>query len=189
MKRTNKLMRWATGIALGAVALGAGALSYTPNSERPVEVKVGKIGYSRGPLVSHDFANCSAVILDFGDEALMAHVIPVDTLAYGWTGPSDHYVGYADFMGELTKEAQIRNLNMKRVEAIVSFGRESPKERILESLLKKGIKIREIEDSHLNEIRSVLYDPKPNRLRVANSDSPEMQKLRNPAKDTSWEGP
>ena len=45
------------------------------NSSAPI-VSMGSLKHNTGPLISHDFAYCSALIFDFGEEIIMAHVLP-----------------------------------------------------------------------------------------------------------------
>jgi len=181
MKRRNKILSM---VGAGLVVL-AGALLYQSQSREDfVEVPINKVGYSsKDPLVSHDFANCSAIILDFGDDALMGHAFPIDDRK------SESYTEL--FIENMIEEAHKRNLNFDGVEAIISFGRASPREKVLGSLLENGIKIREIDDSYRDsrESRSVLYYPRSDELYVADSDSPKMSRFRSKIDNTKgWAG-
>ncbi|MEK6859214.1 MAG: hypothetical protein AABX54_00215 [Nanoarchaeota archaeon] len=189
---------------IGATLIGlVGAFSYLHFNkeeslgitEKPaLEVRVGKMEYAHGPLISHDLTNCSAVILDFGEDALMAHALPVQSYdyytlegsTYSTSSSSDrHFIGYNTCIDELVDEVQRRNLDIKNSEAIISFGRDFPKEQILNKLSQKGIKIKELHYSDSLKSRSVIYSPKLNKLVITDSDS---QKLRSPS-NSEWEGP
>ena len=153
-----KLMR---GFLLGlglvcSLGLPSGSLNrYTET----VKVEWGKIGYNIGPLESKGFHHCSAVILDYGDSAFLAHAFP----------DFYHKVCSVTIVDELVRESRRRGLSPENAEAILNIGNKDDLEIIERGLRKYGIRIRQIvtdEPSDIEDSRDIRFDPSLDSIRV-----------------------
>ena len=146
------------GITLASV-IGCGNVDKNLNH---VYVPIGRVGYTENKtLVSEDFKYCNALILDSGDQALLAHALPGSTrLASPYNAQT--VVNY------LLEDLEKHGMNPDSVEAIVNAGSERDLELILGDLREKGIKVREAsyDTSNGKYIRDVRYNPVTDDLSV-----------------------
>lgn len=155
--------------------------------EEILDVDVGKIRCGNGKMKSLGFGDCTAVILDFGNEALMAHALPEEYKYYEYY--SFDYFMLSDFFGpkridfhtqiysfnvvdRLIKEAKRKNLDIDHAEAILDAGRPDLYLAILMDLHKNNIKIRKAqchmptEENFYYPKRDIYYNPKTDNLEV-----------------------
>jgi len=130
------------------------------------KVSTGWFEYNKCPLYSGYFFGCSAIILDYGDDAFFAHAYPNDKLRWKTKDKAIEI---------LIQESKKRNLNPEESFAVVHAGTEQSLKDILFDLKKNNIPIRianrlsETLDDSLNEKhipRNVLYFPKSDSLIV-----------------------
>jgi hypothetical protein len=155
-----------------AVSLfGSDILRDERTDERIVRVKTGGIGYSDGRLVSSGFYYCSAVILDFGKSALMAHALPAYDLRY----PSSRVVFvYNDCMeasvgsivNVLIEESRILGLDPKGGSALINAGMKKSLDLLVSDFESAGIAILEASSSTTFKRRRVEYDPRHRKMLV-----------------------
>ncbi len=152
----------------------ASVLSFSHNSNgnatnKIKEVSEGRIEYNKGPLISHGFYGCSAVILDFGEEALMAHAYPQRAYGRSKHRESD-LVGYDTVVTELVEDARRRGLDLKHARAFVNFGEDSSRKKIMSDLFLRGIYVAH-EEFNREKDRVIHYDPKHDSMTVYLSGS------------------
>lgn len=146
-------------IAAGLAILG-GTVSCFNSKIKPINVPAGEYRLSEEQLRSEGFSICSGVILDYGDGAIMAHVLP------SFQSPRDsNYVNTRNVVSNLTRELESRGVNPKSCQAIVNAGMVESLYRIKQDLLDRGILVKE---SSLEEKgRNLTYDPKRNDLTIS----------------------
>jgi ribosome-associated translation inhibitor RaiA len=132
--------------------------------DKMMAVGPGEICYNRGPLESMGFIDCSAVILDFGNSALMAHA---------YKNPSKYnFVSTDDVVDKMLDEANKKNLKADGCEAIVDAGCDEALVKITKELRKHGIKVRIADtrgaprDEFSIRYRDVRYDPLTERVTI-----------------------
>src|SRR3989344_3187381 len=133
-------------------------------------VKPGQIGYvTNGIVRSEGFVNCSAVIFDYKDSALMAHALPV-TSRGEWLdefGNNNSTVG--NVVSSLIKEAGKRNIDYRACVALVNAGSDEALNLIAKDLDNAGILRGETTTEYAptkeNKItRTVNYNSKSDHL-------------------------
>ncbi len=134
-------------------------------SSETVNVGWGEIGYNRGPLTSERFSSCSAVILDYGDEALLAHSFNGE---YGPTSFDQICTG--NVVNRLVEESGRRGFYLRMSKAIVNAGWETDLRKIIGDLEKYGIRVQEANFSEFEFgfERDVHYDPESDLLSIKN---------------------
>ncbi|HLD57536.1 MAG TPA: hypothetical protein VJA47_04470 [archaeon] len=157
------LRRFLLGLGLVyGLTLPNDSVNRTPNSET-VSVGWGEIGYNNGPLESKGFHYCSAVILDYGNEALLAHAFQ-----------SFHYKSCtATVADDLVRESRKHGLYPKSAEAILNIGNKDDLEQIEGGLREHGIRIREVvidEPVNIGTHMDIYYDPLTNFIRVTHKE-------------------
>lgn len=139
-------------------------------SEKPVvEVPISELRYvNNQKLRSADFTVCSAVILDYGDSGVMAHVKPYRNNKE--TIDAENVVTY------LSDELRKHGIDPRKSEAIVNTGFSLSLESIKQQLKKEGIKLRSF--SLETRLRDVEYNPKSNELNVFYKNNPDSKHFR-----------
>ncbi len=134
-------------------------------SSETVNVGWGEIGYNRGPLASERFSSCSAVVLDYGNEALLAHSFN------GEYGPTNfNQICTGNVVDKLVEESRRRGFYLRTSKAIVNTVCEPDLRKIISDLEKYGIHLQE---ANLSEFkfgfeRDVHYDPESDLLSIKN---------------------
>jgi hypothetical protein len=165
--------------ALGLVALLSGNFDNGLRKNDLAKVTQAQLIYSSKPVESKGFWNCSAVIMDYGDEAVFAHAWPTSFDAGRFWGSLEEQYrreGYPlitvdNVVEEIGKEAK-RN-DLEKGEAIV-IGYNEEVQIVVNDLRKKGIKIRKVltrEDLRKESCAiDVIYDPATDYLEINDSD-------------------
>ena len=176
-KEPSRLKKW---MEKGLLTLLAGtALSIGGSSpmEDYVDVSTGQVGYSQGRKIKSDqFGLCSALILDYGDNAIMAHAIPSsDSRIFEgfYLDMSGRYQMFTDNVVEKSvKELNKMNIPLSSVEAIVNSGEPKGLKEITNKLNEYRIKIRKtsLESNGECRERSVRYDPQGDTLKVVHTN-------------------
>jgi len=132
--------------------------------EKPIEVPVGRIKHNSGPLISHGFTLCSALILDFGNEAIMAHALPLGTPGHIYKGP---YATQRTVVQKILEKTLEKGLDFSKAKAIIHTGEKETLERISADLSKFKIPI-EVTNLHKDpsKDRTILYDPSTSYLGI-----------------------
>ncbi|MBW2992037.1 hypothetical protein KY345_02350 [Candidatus Woesearchaeota archaeon] len=140
-------------ISLGLAAL----LSFSPVLRKPVEVEIGYIKYNKGPIVSNNFFRCSAVILDYNNEAVFAHAMPK-------TG----YVKVDNVVDLAVREAKRRDFDLRKTKAFVNTWNDEYKERILRDLKRYGIRVEEAKAEYYGHDlkKDMIYNPRKDSLHI-----------------------
>ncbi len=151
---------------LSIVGLLSGCVS---DSDPPLKVMTGKIDYNRGVIYSEEFYHCSGVILDFGDDALMAHSLPKPVLEeYGYV--FDLHVN--NVVERLTEEAGSRGLEISEATAYVNGGSREYLDIVCSDLAEKNIPIADSNIDLSEDFmgvslpRSVWFDPAQDSMLV-----------------------
>jgi len=197
MERKNK---WIIGGLISLILAGGTILERQKNlvkrfqylSNTPKIVKTGEVEYNKGNLVSYDFVRCSAVTMDYGDSALMAHAIPLydSKLLKLAEGKSITVGGVVDSLIDKSKEL---GLNPEEAGAYVNAGDEKSLKIITEKLKGKNIPIIEAkiryEKGHKpnsGDHRTILYSPSKNKFKVFKES--RFPDYRETIEDSDWEG-
>ncbi len=134
-----------------------------------VEVQTAGMRYNDGPLETRELVNCSAVILDFGKSAIMAHALPLEKRG-DWIVDGDKGITTGNVVDYLLKDAKLRGLDYRKGHAIVNAGSDEALAFIVKDLRAAGITIAEANTKLApgsNGIsRMVGYDPKSKKLDV-----------------------
>lgn len=114
--------------------------------KNPVEVGIGEIAYARNSIIfSRNFESCSAVILDYKDESLMAHALSDnDKTPYF---PED-YLTTRTVISKLKQEAIRRRFNLEECQLII-HALDKPSYEIL---------VKDSKEYNL-KIKTAEYDP------------------------------
>lgn len=111
------------------------------------------VGYNKGPLYSKNFFSCSALILDYGEDALLSH----SSWSYG-------------LVDSLIKESKKRGLDPKESFAVVNGGKRQSLNEIVKDLKKNNIpikkKIKNFRTLKRGIGRNIIYFPKQNSLKI-----------------------
>lgn len=177
MKRKNWLK-----LGLGGLIL-AGSLYFLANkqdyldkefqnqNQKPLIVKVGEGRYNQGNLVSYDFVRCSAVVFDYGENALMAHALPLLAPEFDFMGKK--LITSGGVVDYLINESKKYGLNPDEAEVYVNSGDQISLDKIIETLESSNLTIKEGKfrfkegyNPQSSDSRIVLYDPHENKLSV-----------------------
>lgn len=145
---------------------------FAPLERNLVEVLAGEVGYAEGrSLRSEGFQSCTALILDAGNYAVMAHSLP-----------ATEYEGDSFFSAkpegstraENVVERAVRELEKNGIEpgkywAIVHAGQESAYKHILDDLKRRGIPVRlaNLDKETVARIRDIDYNPMDDEMTVS----------------------
>lgn len=139
-----------------------------------VSVNTAEIGYNKGPLYSNSFSICSAVILDYGDNAFLAHALPP---IFSSSGDMLHYDGVVE---GLIEESKKRNLDPKKGLAIVNTYSRRSLNKLVRELKKYDIPVRVVKTKPSAKklvstgfLRNVLYLPKSDSLIIYSTKFPK----------------
>jgi len=147
------------------------------NSLTPYEnINIGELAYSTEMLHSDGYSGCSALILDHGPGAVMAHAHPgyeADSAYNPKIGAYDprQLINAHDVVERSLFELKVRKIGTKNLKAIVHAGNPEDLDRIVKNLQKNGIKIKyaklkkDFPDS-IGCSRDIYYNPKTNHLKV-----------------------
>ncbi|MBI4163317.1 MAG: hypothetical protein HY512_00525 [Candidatus Aenigmarchaeota archaeon] len=114
-------------------------------------------------MTSKRFSSCSAVILDYGDEALLAHSFN------GEYGPTNfNQICTGNVVDRLVEEARIHGFYLRMSKATINAGWEPDLREIISGLEKHGISIQEARYTEFvaGLERDVYYDPESDLLRI-----------------------
>lgn len=155
-----------------AALLGLLAVTDTNNSgsviRRTIEVPAGEFRDAKNNdmLYSEGYFGCSALVIDYGDGALLAHALPESE--EHWRGRNLNTISYlhTDNVVEQTV-GYIRNngINPKSCFAIVDAGQEKDMKIILRDLRHEGIRVKKSMCANFKG-RNVSYTPSDNKLYV-----------------------
>ncbi len=138
-------------------------------NDNSINIKWGGYEYAQNiNLKSQRFLDCSAVILDYENSAVMAHAFP------------GNFNSRSGFYGHLNANNVVQNLSEallkkgikpKDSEAIINAGSQRDLDTILLNLKERGIKVRESSVARpTNPIkereRDIIYNPVSNELKV-----------------------
>ena len=119
-------------------------------------------------LISDKFGLCTALILDHGQGALLAHAVPSDDVGVLETlyFTSDIFTGNA--VEKSVEELARRGIPTRNVKAIVHAGEGKGLDRIIDDLHQREIKISYIhlEPERSFRHRSIEYNPLNDNLNV-----------------------
>lgn len=171
MQNTSKFRKYGQ-IALLAVALLSPSQrpSQSFKYELP-DVPEGTIAHIQGPSQARGFYECSAVILDYGNEALFAHATSgLET--YGGPRENPREVNVGNVIPRMLQEAQRTGLDNRPCFAVVNAGSPESLERITSDLISNGIQIKSSNmnfapTSNSRQPRTILYDPANDLLDVS----------------------
>ena len=132
-------------------------------------IQSGELKYSNGKeLRSEGFAICSALILDYGNSAVMTHAIEVNDNQNG-----DDLIDVDRVVEISARKLEDEGINPIESEAIVDAGSKSSYDKILTELNRRGIKVRSA--SYVLEgsprVRDISYNPVTNKLIVRKTGS------------------
>ncbi len=155
-------------ILLTSLVIGGMLISCGKEKDREL-VRTGRIGYNKGPIESRNFMDCSAVILDYNNEALFAHAIPEHSLDLR----DFSAVGAYDVVDTLVKEAKIKGFDLSETIAHINAGDKELLDSILNDLQKYKIKVETAQIKYPNwreksgaGIRDAIYFPSQDRLEI-----------------------
>ncbi|GEM_PF-2766623 len=113
--------------------------------ETSQSVSWGHVAHINSPAKSYGFYGCTAVIFDYGNEALFSHALAgYDLIGINFRGRLDDRApvnGY-NVVERMVEESRKRGLNLRDCEALIDAGNETELRKILEDLNKEGIKVR-----------------------------------------------
>jgi len=136
-----------------------------PVLEPTVHVDMGQIGYGKGPIKSDHFHDCSAVVLDFGEDgAFFAHATPHNVRGDYVTLELSDDVRADDVVLLLIKEARKRRFDSGNSQAVVNAINEEFLDVIVGNFEREGIPIRYAEITPY--ARNITYNPNNGRLLV-----------------------
>jgi hypothetical protein len=133
---------------------------------------VSGITYHSGALTSEGFLGCSAVVLDWGEEAIMAHALPYLRPNLIRRGVTLFTAG--GVVERLIDESSKYGLNPKDAEAHINSGDKKSLLRIIKNLENNSIKIAKAElrfqDEYLPKFSSpktLTYIPTKNKFYIS----------------------
>lgn len=153
------------------LASGALAISGCNNhTEKPIKIETGEVGYtSSAPIESHGFNECSALILDTGEGAIMAHAFYITPR--GAKNPyrsSGYIVDIGNAVDKSVEELSKYGINPQDCEAIIVAGTEDAMETLKGDLSRFSIPIRTARVGK-GDSRSVSYNSRTNTLNEVDS--------------------
>jgi hypothetical protein len=166
-------------LTIGILAALVALSSCRQKPRKTIDVPMSQARYSQGyVLSSRGFGGCSAVILDYKNMAVMAHVpLPFDQAYLIMTEQGYDPGEYARFpkewegelhtenvVGHLSSQMKERGIDPKEGVAFVNAGCKRGLDRIINDLEKAGIKIAEARLDSL--FRDVEYNPRTDSLIV-----------------------
>lgn len=141
-----------------------------PESRNIITVPVGEIRASTGPdFYSSKFAFCSAVVLDYGDEALFAHATPESPL-----GASTISIDTTKVVNSLVKRMITNQIQPSNPKAYINAGSQKALDLISKELTNYGIEVA-VANTELappsgsdwsNPTRDVYYSLRTKQLRI-----------------------
>ncbi|MBP7708683.1 hypothetical protein KA107_03280 [Candidatus Pacearchaeota archaeon] len=148
-----------TSLALGSLLLGFLASScnttqvpknYHETERQAKVVLAGKVEYNTGPLISHGFLSCSGIVFDYGNEAIMAHVLKDGSWKFNtYTGLGDNEA--VQTIVDLSKE---KGLDYRKARVVIDAGAKSSLEIILKDLKALGLKPALVKKGRLDDYDS-----------------------------------
>tara|TARA_Y100000310_G_scaffold341089_1_gene439065 strand:- start:6834 stop:7295 length:462 start_codon:yes stop_codon:yes gene_type:complete len=121
--------------------------------EEAVIVGTGHMRYSNGPVISRDFAYCSAVVLDFGNKGvLFTHTFPSRYF-------NDSAINSSNVVAKLVEGAEQRQLDPRKSQALVNAGSEESLDRIVDNLKSEGVPNIVVNRDLAPACRDVSYAP------------------------------
>ena len=145
------------------------------DASKPVVVRAGRAEYNQGNLVSYGFGECSAVVLDYGNSAIMAHAVPLlgknIDIQLSVLNRKNKTITSGGVVDYLLEESAERGLNPKRAQAHVISGNQKSLERIVSDLKLQGIAIvqaslRDDKSTIKEELSTILYSPSEDKMTV-----------------------
>jgi len=126
------------------------------------DVPAGSFACSDKQLRSKGFVSCTAVIVDYGDEALFFHALPANS-----TGPQkDETINCCNVVAVLEKELRARHIPIADCSVILDSGERLDYFRVARRLERHGFKIDNRSGFEDERARDVFYDPATSTLRV-----------------------
>ncbi len=181
LRKIIKASLAAGGVGLALLSSSLALDGYQTKLEKTVlEVPVGEIRYSNGPVISHNFVACSAVIFDYGDRTIMAHALP--TLSNYATLGEKEGVGTYDVIDDMVKMSEEKGLNYRNADVIIDAGDKESLDVLLHSANRHGLRIIRVNTERIERIAkiereepdkifgngwytTIFYDPLTNNLR------------------------
>jgi hypothetical protein len=151
-----KLKQIMAGTLIGCLILIS---SWAYNTTRTTNVPVGNLRFSRGKILSSkDFSVCSAVVLDYQENAVMAHTPPFRRpIPYSQNSDKLNSINVVEKLAQKLLE---EGIDPEESQAFVSAGSERSFVNIYFALRERGIPICEIRIDR--KPRDVEYNPKTN---------------------------
>lgn len=132
-----------------------------------IDVPIARARYSDGAILeSKGFIYCSAVILDCGNKAVMAHATcDKEDYTYEYTiVPEGNNIYTENVVEELSKLLQEKGINPRECKAFINAGLSENLEKITHDLGDVGISI---EISKVDKtLRDIRYNPKTDRISI-----------------------
>lgn len=159
-------------LALTAALLGTAGITslLIPQKEVPIELTAGELKYSSGRrLKSEDYASCSALILDSGNKAVMAHAVP-NAYTIGPEGliEDDGSIDIYNVVEKSLQELRKRGIKSSKIEAMIHAGSKESYDVIFKDLIERGINIAHshFESEENFRVRNIEYDPVEDHLLI-----------------------
>lgn len=162
-------MKYFGRTVLAGLALSLAWLKPSFRNQELVSVGFGQIGYSSQNIKSNGFTTCSAVILDFGNDGLMAHAYPSEDIpkSYSYSWENDGFVSADTVVDGLIAEAHGRGLSLDRAVAIVNAGTLESLEQITSDFKHNQIPVVLEGIRQSSGIRNISYNFPKNELSVS----------------------
>lgn len=155
-------------------ALGLSILTSLLGCQKPLEVREAHLLYSDNPMISRGYFSCTAVVVDYGNSAVLAHAWPP-------LAPNANYYGAFEKHGILDnnpitvdnvvemveKEAEENGETSKGVAYI--YGPERYTSLIYDDFSEKNIPVTNLrtkEELHISDCADVFYNPESNELKI-----------------------
>lgn len=117
-------------------------------------------------LSSRGFIECTAVIIDTGDKAIMIHAMP----SYYRVMSDNYFPIHTDNIGKNLEDiARQENINLQGKRAIVCTKKGTNLDEVRTDLQRYGVEIESIEEylpSYFIVGRDISYDAKSNKLEI-----------------------
>ncbi|MBL7058905.1 hypothetical protein ISS08_00420 [Candidatus Pacearchaeota archaeon] len=136
-------------------------------SSAPI-VSIGSLKHNTSALISHDFVYCSALIFDFGEEIIMAHVLPVPA-------PIDNPVYLGNVFQKIIEKAKEYNLKLLDSQAIIHSGTREDMRSLKSGISQFKIPLKSASfSSSTQPSRTVFYDPRESYLEIRRTNDQDV---------------